>query len=103
MAFLGQQSRHEQQRIERFNTWFRARPVVAVLSPLLGLLAIVDFFTIVIGGAAGAAAIVTGVMGIRQLRNAPGQPGLTLCVAGIITGIVGLALTGLFVAFVVLK
>jgi hypothetical protein len=103
MAFLGRQSHREQQRIERFNAWFRARPIVAVLSPLLGLLAIVDFFTIVLGGAAGIAAIVTGVMGLKQLRAAPDRPGRPLCITGIIMGVVGLILTSLFVAFVVLK
>ena len=103
MAFLGRETRAEQERVDRFQAWFRARPVVAVLSPLLGLLSIVDFFTIVLGGPAGVAAIVMGVVGLKHLRQSPGQPGARLCVAGIVMGAIGIVLTGLFVAFVVLK
>ena len=93
MAFLGRETEAEKQRIERMRSWIHARTPYALISPALGMLAIVDFWTLVLGLAAGVAAVITGNAGLRDLKVRPQLQGRRMCVTGIGLGIVGLLLT----------
>ena len=93
MAFLGRESEADQQRIERMRVWIHARTPYALISLALGLLAVVDFWTLVLGVAAGVAAIATGRRGLREINANPQLLGRRLCVAGIALGAMGIALS----------
>lgn len=88
MAWFGRESAREQQRAERLAAWARAQNTSALLSVPLGLLAVVDAITMVLGLAAGIAAVVLGVVG---WRGAPAGRGLAA--VGIMLGLLGVALS----------
>lgn len=93
MAFLGRESEADKQRIERMRVWIHARTPYALISLALGLLAVVDFWTLILGVAAGVAAIVTGRRGLHEIRANPQLLGRRLCASGIALGGLGIALS----------
>jgi hypothetical protein len=93
MAFLGRDSQRDLDRIDRAKRWIAARSPYAIISAGAGLMAIVDSITLVIGVIAGVAAIFTGRMGLRELKEKPELLGRRLCIAGMVMGILGLALS----------
>lgn len=61
-----------------------------------GVSLVVSFCCFVLGPPLGIAAVVTGIIGLTQLRAAPDQPGKALAVTGICLGV--LAILWLFVS-----
>lgn len=101
MALFGRESAAEQDRVARLSQWVRARSPYAVVSVLLGVIAVLDFFTMVISMALGPAAIGLGVAGLRELGRQPELRGRRLAIAGIVLGVLSLVLTATFYMFVV--
>ena len=93
MSLFGRETRAEQDRAERFGRWARARTPFAIFSGLFGILAVLDAFTILIGLTAGAAAIVLGVIGLRDLERRQSLLGRRLCYTGIVLGAAGISLS----------
>ncbi len=93
MAFLGRESEADRQRVERYRQWIRARTPLALISMALGLLAVVDCVVFVLGVPAGIAAIATGLRGLREIKAKPQLLGRRLCIAGIVLGTLGVALS----------
>jgi hypothetical protein len=85
---FGRESAGSRVRAERFQAWRRARSGYAVISGLIGLLSLIDAVMVV----PGVAAIVTGVLGLRDLRAHPELKGRRLCIAGIVCGVISLVL-----------
>ncbi len=83
---IGRERQDRQGWGERFGAWCRERSGYALASGFLGLLSLPDAVLIL----PGAAAIVTGVLGLRQLRERPDLRGRRLCWLGIICGTVSL-------------
>ncbi len=90
MALFGRESRADTQRATRFKKWIEVRCPLALASVLLGIVSVVDAFTLVVGAMAGVAAITTGVLGKRQIDKQPHWLGLRLCMAGMVLGGVGI-------------
>lgn len=90
MALFGRETQADQERVRQVTAWLSARSPYALASVLLGVISVVDSFTLVIGATAGAAAIVTAIGGRRHLARHPQLLGRRLCVAGITLGILGL-------------
>lgn len=101
MAFLGRESEREQARAARLGEWVRARSGAAVASVPMGVLAVMDFFTMVLGVALGVAAIVLGTLGLRELSRRPELRGRGLAISGIALGACGLVLSAAFYMVVV--
>lgn len=95
MALFGRESDADQRRAERVRLWAQARSPQALFSVMLGLLAVVDFFT-PIGFIGGVAAIVLGVRARRHIRLNPHLLGGRLAMAGIVLGAVGIVLSVAF-------
>jgi len=93
MGFLGRESEAEVQRIAEFKAWLDARSKPAVLSVCAGALSIVDCWTMLIGVAAGLAAIGLGVAGRREIQRNPGLKGRRLSATGVGLGLTGMALS----------
>lgn len=93
MAFLGRDSQTDLRRIERLRAWMSVRTPLGPISVAAGIIAIVDCWTLVLGIAAGIAAIALGVRGLRDLREQPQLLGLRLCVTGIGLGVLGLMMS----------
>ena len=72
--------------------WVQARSPYALASLLFGVLAMVDFCT-PLAWVMGPAAIVLGVLGLRDLGRRSDLVGKRLCVAGIVCGAAGLTLS----------
>lgn len=85
---FGRESAGSRARAERFQAWRRARSGYAVVSVLIGLLSLIDAVMIV----PAVAAIVTGVLGLRDLRARPELKGRRLCIVGIVCGVISLML-----------
>jgi len=100
MALFGRDSQADLQRIERVKAWTAARTPYALISFAAGLVAVVDCWTLVLGIAAGIAAIGFGVRGLRDLKEQPPLLGRRLCIAGIILGGCGLVLSFVMWAWV---
>lgn len=96
MAFLGRESASDQQRAERVKVWVQTRSPFAIFSVMCGVLAVFDFFTLVLGVAMGVAAIVLAALGRRDIERRPELLGKKLCVTGAALGGLGLALSVLF-------
>jgi hypothetical protein len=73
---------------------------IAVASLVLGILAVVLFFTIWIPVVLGILAIVFGALGISK-TNKQGAPQKGLAIAGLVCGAAGIALAILFIVFVI--
>ena len=93
MGFLGRESEAERRRIERFKLWLDGCSKPALLSVCAGMFAVVEFWTMVLGAAAGAAAIVLGVVGRREASTSPTLRGRRLALLGILLGTVGIGLS----------
>jgi hypothetical protein len=92
MALFGRESAADEARARRIKAWAEARSPYALFSTLLGVLAVLDFFTVVLGMSLGTTAIVLGALGLRDLRRRPHLTGARLCRLGVVLG--GLALIG---------
>jgi hypothetical protein len=101
MALLGRESQAERDRVERIGAWIRARSGLAVVSVPIGVVAVIDFFTLVLGVGLGVLAIVLGVLGLRELRRRPHLLGRRMAIAGIVLGCTAQALSTLFYVLVV--
>ena len=93
MAFLGRETDADRVRAERFRQWIHARSPYALASMLFGVVAVLDAFTLVLGVAAGLAAVVVGVLGLRDLAERRHLLGARLCAAGIVFGVLGIGLS----------
>ena len=93
MAFLGRDSLADLRRIERLKAWLSLRTPFGPLSVAAGIIAIVDCWTLILGIAAGLAAIALGLRGFRDLREQPQLLGRKLCITGIILGVIGLVIS----------
>ncbi len=93
MPFLGRETQRDIDRTERAKRWITARSPYAIISAGAGLMAMVECITMVLGIIAGIAAIVTGRIGLRELREKPELLGRRLCIAGIVMGAIGIALS----------
>ena len=101
MALFGRETAGERQRVERLQTWMRARSPYALFSVLFGAVAALDFLTLVLGVALGSVALVLGAIGLRELKRKPELRGRRLCVTGMVLGGAGIVLSTVFF-FVVL-
>ncbi len=90
MALFGRESAADRRRAERFKTWFESRTPYALPSVALGVLALVEAFTLV--PIFALAAIALGAGGLRDLGRRPHLSGRRWCVAGIGLGAAGLML-----------
>lgn len=93
MALFGRESTADQQRAERIGQWVRQRNGHSLAATMFGIIAVVDAWTMVLGLAAGIAAIVLGTTGLRELRDRPEQRGRRLCKTAIGMGTTGIALS----------
>jgi len=87
--FLGRDTPGKEERVTRARDWVRARSPYAIAAGLLGLASPIDgliFFPLSI------LAIITAVIGLREIKHNPTQLGKKLCYLGIIGGITGLTL-----------
>jgi hypothetical protein len=96
MALFGRETAAEQQRAERIKAWVQARSPFALFSVMCGILAVFDFFTLVLGVMLGIIAIVLAVLGRREIRRKPELLGAKLCLTGALLGTLGLCLSLLF-------
>lgn len=93
MALFGRESEADRQRAERVRQWVHARTPYALVGLACGLLAVVDSFTLVIGLAAGLAAIVLGIVALKQIERQPALLGRRLALAAIVLGAAGIVLS----------
>lgn len=93
MALFGRDSQADLQRIEAVKRWVAARTPWAIFSVAAGMLAIIDCWTLIIGIAAGIAAILCGIRGLGDLAQHPHLTGRRLCITGITLGSIGLLLS----------
>lgn len=89
MALFGRESDADAQRAQRVRDWVQRRSPFALVSGMLGVMAMLDSFTGVLGVALGAAAIVLAVRGLRDLKQRPHLVGRRLCCTGLALGSVG--------------
>ena len=92
MALFGRQSAADRRRAERIRAWARARSPFALTSGLLGILAVVDSFTGILGVGFGVAAVVCAHRGLRDIRARPGLRGRRLCVLRQTLGMLGIGI-----------
>jgi len=83
---LGRESERKKQRSDRFRFWCQERSRYALASVLLGMLSLPDVAIVI----PGIAAVVTGALGLRELKQKPGVKGKNLCLAGIVLGSISL-------------
>jgi hypothetical protein len=93
MSFFGRQSQTDLDRGERFRAWVGARTPFALLSFLFGIVAVLDAFTLILGVAAGVAALALGGLGLRDLKRRGHLSGHRFCAAGMILGLCGILLS----------
>lgn len=93
MGLFGKESSRDAARADAFKAWISARPGQAIVSLGLGVMAMLDAFTVVIGIAAGIAAVITGYQGLERLEREPELLGKRLCVSGMIMGTLGITLS----------
>ena len=87
MAVLGRESAADQERAERVRLWVHSRSIPALLSVAAGAMARVDsVLVVVLALIFGPAAIVLGVVGLRQIARQPQLHGRRLCYLGITLG-----------------
>ncbi|MCE9592160.1 MAG: DUF4190 domain-containing protein [Planctomycetes bacterium] len=95
MALFGRESRADQERAERVRLWAQKRSPFALYSSMLGVIAVVDFFT-PIGFIVGIAAVVLGIRGLKQIQREPALLGRRLAVVGITLGSLGVISSTIF-------
>lgn len=93
MAFLGRDSQTDLRRIERLKVWLALRTSYAPISVAAGIISIVDCWTLILGIAAGVAAMGLGYRGLRDVKEQPQLLGRRLCLTGILLGAIGLVLS----------
>ncbi len=93
MSIFGRETRAEHDRAERIGRWVRARTPFAIFSGLFGVVSVLDAVTILIGLTAGTAAIVLGVLGLRDVTRRHGFLGTRLCYTGMVLGAAGIGLS----------
>ena len=101
MAFLGRESDADRARAERVRDWVQRRPPSAIASVMLGAVAVIDFFTLVLGVLLGLIAIGLGLHARRELRRRPELVGHRLAAAGVALGCCALLLSAAFYILVV--
>ncbi|MCK4871916.1 MAG: DUF4190 domain-containing protein [Phycisphaerales bacterium] len=79
---FGRESEQHRQRADRFRAWCHARSGLALASAFLGFISLPDCVIVV----PGIAAIVTGILGLRDLKRRPHLTGARLCYFGIVCG-----------------
>jgi len=90
MALFGRETSAQSERVERIRQWVQARTPYGPVSTMLGLAAVVDSVTMVVGVVMGLGAVVSGLAGLRDLARQPALLGRRLCYAGIALGCAGL-------------
>lgn len=93
MALFGRPSAADDRRAERVRFWVQQRSPFALAGVMFGTLAVLDFFTGVIGIAFAIAAVVCAALGLRDLRRRPALLGRRLCIAGFVLGGIGFMLS----------
>jgi hypothetical protein len=93
MALFGRETQADLDRARRATDWLRARSGYSLVSVMMGIIAVVDSFTLVIGIIAGVIAIATGVRGLSECRRDPAMLGRRLAIAGVALGVTGLMLS----------
>ena len=93
MGIFGRESAADAARARRVGLWAQQRHPLALLAMVLGILAVIDSITMVIGIAAGLGAIVVGMLGLRRLKREPKRLGRRLCLTAIVLGIVGIGMS----------
>ena len=90
---FGQETQARQERINRFSEFVRSRTPWSLAATLFGVLSVLDAFTIVIGLLTGIGAIVTSVVGLRDIQARPHLGGARLCKTAMVLGSLGIALS----------
>jgi hypothetical protein len=93
MGLFGRENGREAERAQRIGAWVQQRTSLSLCSAMFGCLAVLEAWTMVLGVAAGLAAVGTGLAGLRELRDTPERYGWRLCRFGIVMGCVGLTLS----------
>lgn len=93
MALFGRESLAGKARADRFHQWAQQRSGYALFSCLVGVVAVLDFFTVVIGFGLGIVAVVLGVMGLKDISVRQGIVGRDFCKAGIVLGSLAILLS----------
>ena len=96
MALFGRETHADRDRADRVRKWVQARTPYAMFSGLLGIVSVLDAFTLVIGLTAGAVAILLALMGLRDLKQRTSLLGQRLCYAGMCLGATGMGLSLVF-------
>ena len=89
-VMLGRTTNSDDDRAQRVAQWVGSRSPYALCSVFTGLLGVVDAVTLVIGIALGIAAVVLGLVGLRDLHVRTHLRGKRLCYGGM--ALVGLAI-----------
>lgn len=89
MTIFGRESPAGQQRAERMRQWVAIRSPYAPVSMLLAILSLVHLLVVFLGLTLGIAAIVTGLLGLADLKRRPHLLGQRLCGLGIVLGAAG--------------
>jgi|GEM_PF-1387576 len=92
MGLFGRESEAQKQRIEGYTRWIHARDSYSLGCLLLGIIAVVDSFTMVIGVGAGVAAIVLSILGNRRIGADGDKLSRRFCWIGLALGIIGIGL-----------
>src|SRR5262245_42832514 len=92
MALFGKPSAADDQRAERAKIWVQQRSPFSIISVMFGVLAVLDFFTGVVGAAFAVAAIALALIGLNDLTRRPQMLGRRLCITGLVLGVLGLVL-----------
>jgi hypothetical protein len=93
MGILGKESSRDKARADAFKAWITARAGESIISLGAGVVAILDAFTVVVGILAGVLAITCGYRGLKRIAQQPDLLGKRLCVAGMILGSMGIAMS----------
>ena len=70
-----------------------ARTPFALYSCMFGILAVLDFFTLVLGIGFGVGAIICAYLGLSDLQVHAQRMGGRLCVVGMVLGMLGILLS----------
>ena len=86
---FGRDSAKREQRAQQVHEWCHARSLYALVAGMLGIIAPIDgliFFPFAL------AAVIVGILGLRDLKKRPALLGKRLCILGIVGGTIGLTL-----------
>lgn len=93
MALFGRESEKDARRAERIREWAQARSPYTLFAFGASILSVVDSITMVIGIAAGIAAIILSLRGRRDLQCNPELTGHRLNTAALVIGCIGVVLS----------